>query len=84
VGEPFLCRIGLHRWHNYGNKVEVFWEEPPVGVGGYRDLSHYREKRSNIVYEKCVCKRCGIKLKRKLSTNSDGTISSVGWELDTE
>jgi hypothetical protein len=77
--KPLLCRLGLHRWQNYGNKVEVFSEELPVGVG-----LRARERHSRTVYEKCVCKRCGIKLRRKLATNSDGTVSSVGWELDEE
>jgi hypothetical protein len=79
-----LCRLGFHRWLNYGNKVEVFWEEPPLGVGGSRYFKNRMEKHSKIVYEKCVCKRCGIKLKRKLATNPDGTVSSIGWEIDPE
>jgi len=79
-----LCRFGLHRWQDYGSKVEVFWEEPPLGVGGYRYLSHSKERHSKTLYEKCVCKRCGIRLRRRLVTNSDGTVSSIGWELDEE
>ena len=81
---PLLCRLGFHRWQNYGNKVEVFWEEPPLGVGGYRYLGRSKERHSKIVYEKCACKRCGIRLKRKLTINSDGTVSSIGWELCAE
>jgi hypothetical protein len=77
--EPLLCRLGLHKWQNYGKEVEIFWEEPPVGVG-LRGKEMHREK----VYEKCACKRCGVRLRRKLVTNSDGTLSCVGWEPDTE
>jgi len=40
--------------------------------------------RSEVVYERRKCKRCSIKLRRKLVTNSDGTLSSVGWEPDNE
>jgi len=43
-----------------------------------------RAVHSEVMYEKCVCKRCGIKLRRKLVTNSDGTLSCVGREPDTE
>jgi len=82
LGEPLLCRLGLHRWKNYGNKVEVFWEMPPVSP--MRFGGRVRERRSETVYEKCVCKRCGVKLKRIFTTNSDGTLSCVGWEPDTE
>jgi hypothetical protein len=40
--------------------------------------------RSEAVYEGRECKRCGMKLRRKFITNSDGTLSCVGWEPDTE
>jgi hypothetical protein len=42
------------------------------------------EGHSKLVYEGRECKRCGMKLRRKLVTNSDGTLSSIGWEPDTE
>jgi len=85
LSEPLLCRLGFHKWQNYGKKVEVFWQEPPVGVGGGRYL-HPRsfERHSKTVYEKCLCRRCGVKLRRKFVTNSDGTLSCVGWEPDAE
>jgi hypothetical protein len=79
LGEPLLCGLGFRKWQNYGNKIEVFWEEPPRGIG-----LRARERRSETVYERCACKRCGVKLRRKLVTNSDGTLSCVGWEPDTE
>lgn len=39
---------------------------------------------SKAVYEGRECKRCGLKLRRKLVRNSDGTLSAIGWETDTE
>jgi hypothetical protein len=80
LGEPFLCRLGFHKWRNYGDMVEVFWQEPD-------SHSRYRttlRTTSEVVYEGRECKRCGAKIRRKLVTNSDGTLSSVGWEPDTE
>jgi len=79
LSEPLLCRLGFHRWQNYGNQVKVSWKEP----------SRERTRalfvtRSEVVYERRKCKRCSTKLRRKLVTNSDGTLSSVGWEPDTE
>lgn len=79
MSQPLLCRLGFHKWQNYGNKVEIFWEEPPLGVGFRR-----KERRSKTVHEKCACKRCGVKLRRKFANNSDGTLSCVGWEPDNE
>jgi hypothetical protein len=92
LGEPLLCRLGLHKWQNYGNKVEVFWEEPNHIKTGAKGTFGTRvgpphgniEVHSKVVYERRECTRCGIKLRRKLATNSDGTLSSIGWEPDTE
>jgi hypothetical protein len=92
LGEPLLCRLGFHKWQNYGKKIEVFWEEPNHIKAGIKDgfgtsVGPPRgniEVRSKSVYEGRECKRCGIKLRRKLVTNSNGTLSSVGWEPNTE
>ncbi|HML03420.1 MAG TPA: hypothetical protein VK487_08620 [Candidatus Bathyarchaeia archaeon] len=102
MGNPLLCRLGFHKWRDYGKEFEVFWKEPaPVGVGiqGARgatrggaiapDSSQQPtganfETHSKIVHEGRECTRCGMRLKRKFTTNSDGTLSSVGWEPDTE
>jgi len=83
--EPLLCRLGFHKWQDYGNKIEVSWQEPSLDVGGYRYLHpHSFERHSKFVFEKCLCKRCGVKIKRKLVTNSDGTSSCIGWQPDIE
>ena len=34
MGKPFLCRVGFHKWQDYGKKVDVFWQEPaPLNLG---------------------------------------------------
>jgi hypothetical protein len=83
MGEPFLCRLGFHKWQNYGNEVQVFWNSSfqKGFIGAYGTI---HKVHSQVVYEKCVCKRCGIKLRRKFATNSDRTLSCVGWEPDAE
>jgi hypothetical protein len=42
------------------------------------------ETHTKVVHEGKKCTRCGIKLRRKFVANSDGTLSSVGWEPYTE
>jgi hypothetical protein len=94
LGEPLLCRLGFHKWRNYGEEVEVFWQEPTVlklrGSAYYQDTESGEVSReslyeghSEVVYEGRECTRCGKKLRRRLVTNSDGTLSSVGWEPET-
>ena len=81
--KPLLCRLGFHKWRDYGGIVEVFWpevtyvQEPPrLGSQVFSD--------GEAVHERRGCKRCGTKLRRRLVTNSEGTLSCVGWEPDTE
>jgi hypothetical protein len=83
LNEPLLCRLGFHKWRDYGNEIEIFWREPTYSKT-WAPLSERYGAHHKVVYEKRECKRCGIKLRRKLVTNSDGTLSSVGWEPDTE
>ena len=66
----------MHKWQNYGNEIQIFWQEPGLIYG--------LTTKSKVVNEKRRCTRCGIKLKRKLSTNPDGTLASIGWLPDTE
>jgi hypothetical protein len=93
--EPLLCRLGFHKWQDYGKQVEVFWEEPPplnLGIRGRpgapvwspKNPKSNVETHSKVVHQGHECARCGMKLRRKLVTNSDGTLSSIGWEPDTE
>ncbi len=97
-GEPLLCRLGFHKWQNYGNQVVVSCKEPVVTGGamtfpyakqpprtdGLPVRKEAQEVHSKVMYEGQQCKRCGIKLMRKFVKNSDGTLSCVGWEPYTE
>jgi hypothetical protein len=92
LSEPLLCRLGFHKWRNYGSEVEVFWQEPTVLKAGVKHSfgtsagspKSNIETHSKVVYEGQECKRCGMKLRRKFVTNSDGTLACVGWEPGTE
>lgn len=100
MGEPLLCRLGFHKWQNYGNQVMVSWKEPviiggsggitaygsppPIGPDGLPRHIEVQDAHGEVVYEGKQCKRCGMKLMRRFVTNSDGTISCVGWEPGTD
>jgi hypothetical protein len=94
MSQPLLCRLGFHKWQNYGEQVEVFWKQPALTKGGVRwgkqhmqrdvDVKGVLETHGEIVYEGHECKRCGLKLKRIFVTDSDGTLSCIGWEPDTD
>ena len=74
VGQPLSCRLGFHKWENYGEEKQIFWQEPGVIYG--------LTTKSKVVYEKRKCLRCGVKLKRIFAPNPDGTLSSIGWTPD--
>ena len=76
LGRPLLCRLRFHKWENYGKEVQIFWQEPGLVYG--------LNTKSKVVFEKRRCLGCGVKLRRKLIENSDGTLASVGWVPDTE
>jgi len=82
-----LCKLGLHKWRNYGESVVVTWKEPIYGAGRVplrirrRLPLHTRGKK---VLSKRKCLRCRINMKRILVKNPDGTLSSVGWEPISE
>lgn len=85
----WLCKLGLHKWRNYGDPVTVTWEEPYHRWKGlYHMWSGLRKRpsgssfhtRSRVVFTKRECLRCGISMKRILVKNADGTLSCVGWE----
>jgi hypothetical protein len=76
LSKTLLCRLGLHKWANYGKEIQIFWQEPGVIYG--------LTTKSKLVFEKRRCLRCGLQLRRKLIENPDGTLASVGWLPDTE
>jgi hypothetical protein len=67
-----LCRIGLHKWRNYGDRVLISFKEPGI-IPGIK-----REERKHVYCER-ECLRCGIKEKRKFTDNIDGTLAPIGW-----
>ena len=67
----WLCKLGLHKWRNYGESVVITWKEPEIGR-----MSNHSKK----VFTKRKCLRCGIGMKRRLVNNPDGTSSCIGWE----
>jgi len=69
----FLCRLGLHKWKDYGELVLITWKEPGVVSVGYT------VSKSKNVYTKRKCLRCGVSVERILVNNPDGTVSCVGW-----
>ncbi|MGB9135385.1 MAG: hypothetical protein WCC63_07395 [Candidatus Bathyarchaeia archaeon] len=71
---PLLCRLGVHKWRNYGARVLVVWKEPGLLPGTKA------ERRKHVLSEReCLC--CGVKMKRTFSENLDGTQAATGWEL---
>jgi len=72
-----LCKLGFHRWRNYGERVLIVWKEP-----GF--LPGTKQERRKHVFSERECLRCGIKEKRKFSENIDGTLAAIGWEIIEE
>jgi len=68
-----FCRLGLHKWKDYGDLALITWSEPGVINAGHT------VSKSKGVYAKRRCLRCGIREKRILVNNPNGTVSSVGW-----
>jgi hypothetical protein len=78
----WLCRLGLHKWRDFGEKVMIVWKEPAVVKTPYEKFT----QKSRKVFTKKKCLRCGIGMKRRLIENPDGTSSCIGWKplLDSE
>jgi hypothetical protein len=70
---PRLCRIGLHKWRNYGDRVLITWTESGLIPFTKKDI------RKHVFCER-ECLRCGIKERRLFGENIDGTKSAAGWE----
>jgi hypothetical protein len=72
-----MCRLKLHKWRNYGQRVIVAWEEPGL-------LPGTRVKKSKQVLSQRECLRCGLKEKRKFNENLDGTQAVAGWKREED
>jgi len=72
----WLCKLRLHKWRNYGESIVITWKEPTFIKTPYEKFT----QKSKEVFTKKKCLRCGIRLKRRLIENPDGTLSCVGWE----
>jgi hypothetical protein len=68
-----LCKLGIHKWKNYGKHVLITWKEPGFVPGIKREVWKY-------VFSERECLRCGIKEKRRFSENLDGTLAAAGWK----
>ena len=84
VDESFLCRLGFHKWQNYGNEVLIFCQAAIFARYEAPEWARYQmffwDKFPKVVYEGKRCKRCDRVLMRKFVKTSDGTLSCVGWE----
>lgn len=83
----WLCKLGLHKWRNYGESVMVTWREPTskrVRPSTTTDPNSRFRTQSREVLTKRKCLRCGIGMKRRLVKNADGTLSCVGWDQLSE
>lgn len=48
--EPLLCRLGFHKWRNFGNIVEISWREPDaVNVRSRQAIGTEREPRDGEI-----------------------------------
>jgi hypothetical protein len=88
-GTPnWLCKLGLHKWEDYGESVMLTRKEPMTYVWptwAHRKWRRWRGTPKKFLGKKVrtkrKCLRCGINMKRILAKNLDGTLSSVGWVL---
>jgi len=74
----WLCKLRLHKWRKYGDSVVITWKEP--GVIFPKSFT----TQSREVFTKRKCLRCGVRIKRRLVNNPDGTLSCIGWETLSE
>jgi hypothetical protein len=72
----WLCRLGLHKWRDFGGSVVITWKEPKLLKTSYDKFT----QKSREVFTKRKCLRCGIEMKRRLVRNPNGTFSCIGWE----
>jgi len=73
LSQPLLCRLGLHKWRNFGKQVLITWQEPGM-------LPLVKKEMRKYVFCERECLRCGISEKRKFLENIDGTLGAAGWD----
>jgi hypothetical protein len=74
---PFLCKLGAHKWRNFGDRVVLVWREPGLLIGT-------KVTKTKRVYCNRECLRCGIRETRKFIENIDGTMAADGWKQTGE
>lgn len=84
MGKPPPCGLGFHKWRNYGEEVGIFYSEERPSSQPIPGQLRARRTRGEAVFERRKRKRFGIKLRRTLEKNPDGTLFCVGWEPGTE
>ena len=67
------CKLGVHKWRNFGKKALVSWKEP-----GF--LPGTKVNKRKYVFCERECLICGMKQRRKFSENIDDTLAIIGWE----
>lgn len=70
---PLACRLGLHKWQDYGEVVLIEWKEP-----GF--VPSTKETIRKYVHSQRKCSQCGLAEKRIFADNRDGTKAAIGWE----
>ncbi len=86
----WLCKLGFHKWGDYGESVVVTWKERTQWGRASNHTLSTRTLRSRFsthsreVSTRRKCLRCGFDLKRRLVKNPDGSLSCVGWESTSE
>jgi len=66
-----LCRLGFHKWKNYGERVMVVWREP-----GF--LPGTKVNKKKYVFSKRSCLRCGVTEEKQFSETIDGQLEITG------
>ena len=66
-----LCRLGFHKWKNFGEPVFVVWKEPGFFPGT-------KVKKKKYVFAKRECLRCGVREEMKFSETIDN-FSIYNW-----
>jgi len=66
-----LCKLGFHKWKNYGEQVMVVWREP-----GFLPGTKVNKKKH--VFSKRSCLRCRVTEEKQFSETIDGQLEITG------